>query len=166
MSAYQPRMDSVAREQRRIEAAKRLRRGESAVAVAADLGVAVNSVYEWGKTARAGGLRSLRTRPGRGRPPKLAREHWKALTRAVLRGPRACGFERELWTLPMIREYVEREYGVAYHEAHLSRFMRRLGLTAQKPMVRARERDEKAIRRFIEREFPALEKRRGGAARR
>lgn len=74
----------------------------------------------------------------RGRPPKLGREHWTALERAVLKGPRACGFERELWMLPTTGEYVERVYGVAHHEGHLSRFMRRLGLCVQKPMVRAR----------------------------
>ena len=93
---------------------------------------------------------------------KLEREHWAKLRRMVLRGPKACGFERELWTLPMVREFIQSEFGVEYHEDHLSRFMRRLGLSAQKPMARARERDEKAIKRFVEVEFPAIEKKRGG----
>ena len=81
----------------------------------------------------------------------------------VLRGPKACGFARELWTLPMIKELIERELNVSYHDDHLSKFMRRLGLSVQKPMVRARERDEKAIKRFVEVEFPAIEKKRGDA---
>ena len=42
--------------------------------------------------------------------------------------------------------------------------MRRLGLSVQKPMVRARERDEKAIKRFVAEEFPRIEKKRGPAA--
>ena len=166
MSRYSPRMDLKQREERRKEAVRRLRAGESAAVIAHDLGVAANSVYEWGKKARTGGLKALATRPGRGRPPKLAREHWKQLKRMVLKGPRACGFERELWTLPMIKELIEREHGVEYHEDHLSRFVRRLGLSVQKPMVRARERDEQAIKRFVEVEFPAIEKKRGHAAER
>jgi hypothetical protein len=36
--------------------------------------------------------------------------------------------------------------------------MREAGMSAQRPAVRARERDEKAIGRFAKSEFPALEK--------
>lgn len=157
-------MDLKQREERRMEAVRRLRAGESAPAVAADLGVAVNTVYTWGKRARVGGKKALKTKPGRGRPLKLEREHWALLKRMVLKGPRACGFARELWTLPMIKELIEREFNVSYHDDHLSRLVRRLGLSVQKPMVRARERDEKAIKRFIEVEFPAIEKKLGNAA--
>ena len=156
-------MDLKEREKRRMEAVDRLRAGESAPVVAADLGVAPNTVYAWGKRARNGGKKTLRTRAGRGRPSKLDQKQQDALKRMVLRGPRGCGFERELWTLPMIRELIGREFDVDYHEDHLSKFMRRLGLSAQKPMVRARERDEKAIKRFIEVDFPAIEKKRGVA---
>jgi transposase len=157
-------MDAKQRERRRFEAVRRLRAGEHAAVIAADLGVGTNSVYTWGKAARLGGVKVLKTKPGRGRPLKLGREHWKTLKRMVLAGPKACGFERELWTLPMIKELIERELGVEYHEDHLSRFMHRLGLSVQKPKVRARERDEKAIKRFVEVEFPAIEKKRGAAA--
>ena len=162
MSRYSPRMDLKEREKRRMEAVKRLRAGESARVVAADLGVASNTVYEWSKRARLGGKKALATKGGRGRPLKLEREHWAKLKKMVLKGPKVCGFERELWTLPMIREFIQSEFGVDYHEDHLSKFMRRLGFSAQKPMVRARERDEKAIKRFVQVEFPAIEKKRGG----
>lgn len=163
MSKYSPRMDARQREERRMEALRRLRSGEHAGVVAADLGVATNTVYTWGKLARLGGKKALKAKPGRGRRFKLGQEHWKTLKRMVLKGPRACGFERGLWTLPMIRELIRRELGVSYHEDHLSKFMRRLGLSVQMPMVRARERDEKAIKRFVEVEFPAIEKKRGNA---
>ena len=156
-------MDLKQREERRMEAVNRLRAGESAPVVAADLGVAPNTVYTWGKLARLGGQRALKSVPKSGRPLKLRREHWRALKRAILKSPMASGFDRELWTLPMVGEYIEREHGVKYHEDHLSRFVRRLGLSVQKPMVRACERDEKAIKRFVEVEFPAIEKKRGDA---
>jgi len=163
MSKYSPRMDAKQREERRMEAVKRLRAGEHAAVVAADFGVATNTVYMWGKRARLGGTKALRAKPGRGRTFKLGHEHWKTLKRMVLKGPRACGFDRGLWTLPMIRQLVLREFSVEYHEDHLSKFMRRLGLSVQMPVVRARERDEKAIKRFVEVEFPAIEKKRASA---
>jgi len=154
-------MDVKQREERRMEAVRRLSAGESAAVVAADLGVACNSVYEWGKLARLGGRKALKAVPKSGRPVKLDRTHWKRLTRMIIEGPSRHGFGRELWTLPMVRELIKREFGVDYHEDHLSRFMRGLGLSVQKPAVRATERDEKAIKRFVEREFPALEKKPG-----
>jgi transposase len=157
-------MDLKQREERRMEAVRRLRTGDSAALVAAELGVGVNTVYEWGKRARTGGVKALKSVPRTGRPLKLGREHWKIIKRAILKSPTASGFNRELWTLPMVREFILREFGVKYHEDHLSRFVRGLGLSVQKPMLRARERDEKAIRRFVKVEFPAIEKKRGGVA--
>lgn len=157
-------MDGKQREERRMEALRRLREGQSAQVVAADLGVASNTVYAWGKLARHGGSKALKAVAKSGRPLKLGREHWAKLKRMILRQPKACGFDRELWTLPMIKELIEREFGVDYHDDHLSRFVRRLGLSVQKPMVRAKERDEKAIKRFVKVEFPRLEKKRDDAA--
>ena len=158
-------MDAKQREQRRMEAIKRLRAGDPAPLVAADLGVAPNTVYAWGKLARSGGTKALKSVPKSGRPVKLAKEHWAVVRNAILKSPTASGFDRELWTLPMIGEFIRRTFGVNYHEDHLSRFVRRLGLSVQKPMVRARERDDKAIRRFVQVDFPKLEKKRGDAAR-
>lgn len=159
-------MDAKQREERRMEAVRRLRAGESAPLVAADLGVDPSTVYAWGKLARLGGKRALKAVPKSGRPLKLERKHWAKLKRMILKGTKKCGFDRELWTLPLIKELIEQEFGVDYHDDHLSKFIRRLGLSAQKPMVRAKERDEKAIKRFVEVEFPAIEKKRGDAARR
>lgn len=151
-------MDGNQRQERRREAVRRLRDGRSAALIAAELGVAINSVYTWGKLARLGGLAALKAKPKTGRPVKLARTHWKRLRRMILDGPARHGFDREPWTLPMVRVLIKREFKVDYHEDHLSRFLRGLGLSVQKPAVRAVERDEKAIKRFVEREFPAIEK--------
>lgn len=166
MSKYSPRMDAKQREERRMEAVRRLRARESAPVVAADLGVDPSTVYAWGKLARLGGKKALKAVPKSGRPLKLDREHWAELKRLILKGPKFCGFEHELWTLPLIKELIQREFGVDYHDDHLSKFIRRLGLSVQKPMVRAKERDEKAIKRFVEVEFPAIEKKRDDDARR
>lgn len=160
MEYRKPRMGVAQREARRIEVVRRLKAGERAAAVAADLGMAVNTVYALGKKARTRGVKSLKAVPKSGRPLKLDRTHWKTLKRMILKSPAACGFDRELWTLPLVQELILREFGVSYHDDHLSKFMRRLGLSPQKPAVRSRERDKRAIGRFVKTEFPALEKKR------
>jgi len=166
MKTYIARMNLQQREARRMEAVRRKEAGESVALIAADLGVGPNAVYQWAKQARVQGVDALRLKPRSGRKIKLARKHWDRLSKLVLAGPRACGFKTELWTLALIGELIQKEFGVEYHPDHLSRFMRRLGFSRQKPTVRARERDEAAIQKFVREEFPRLEKKRGVAARR
>jgi transposase len=83
----------------------------------------------WGKLARLGGTKAPKSVPKSGRPLKLEREHWKTVRRLIIKSPAASGFESELWTLPMIAEYIERQFGVKCHEDHLNRFVRGLGLS-------------------------------------
>lgn len=145
-----------------MEAVRRKRAGESVAVIAADLGVGANAVYQWDKMARVKGIEALKLKPRSGRKVKLEKEHWGRLRERVLAGPRECGFDTELWTLPLIAELIQIEFGVAYHPDHLSRFMRALGFSRQKPAVRARERDEAAVQAFVREEFPRIEKKRGG----
>lgn len=53
---------------------------------------------------------------------------------------------------------IQREFGVGYHPAHVSRLVRALGLSLQKPERRANQRDEEAIRRWKEERWPHLKK--------
>ena len=54
---------------------------------------------------------------------------------------------------------IRKEFGVSYHPAqHVSRLVRKLGLSLQKPMRRANQRDEEAIERWKEERWPSLKK--------
>jgi transposase len=53
---------------------------------------------------------------------------------------------------------IEREFGVSYHVDHVWKVLRRLGWSCQKPERRARERDEAAIRRWRESDWPRIKK--------
>jgi len=156
--AYIATMPSGQREARRVQAVKLRRAGEKATVIAERLGVAVHTVYAWCKKARIGGVRALKSKPKSGRPRKLGERERRELGRLVIAGPRASGSDRDLWTLPMIRELIQERFGVTYHVDHLGRVMALLNLTRQKPKVRAVERDEKEIKRFVAEVFPDLEK--------
>lgn len=76
------------------------------------------------------------------------------------------GFSSALWTCPRIAQVIQRRYGVKYHVDHLPKLMKSLGFSAQKPERQARERDEVAIRDWIDRVWPSLKKKPpGGTAR-
>ena len=96
MSKYTPAMDLKERELRRVETVKRLRAGTPAAQVAEDMGVALNTVYMWGKLAREGGKKALKSVPKSGRPLKLGREHWASLKKMILGSVSDSGFDRKL----------------------------------------------------------------------
>ena len=47
---------------------------------------------------------------------------------------------------------------VSYHSAHVSRLLKKLRLSLQKPERRANQRDEEAIERWKEQRWPSLKK--------
>jgi transposase len=60
-----------------------------------------------------------------------------------LREPRRTGFE-EMYGRVRVAELIRREFGVSYHPAHVSRLLKKLRLSLQKPERRANQRDEEA----------------------
>ena len=55
-------------------------------------------------------------------------------------------------------ELIRRQFGIRYHPAHVSRLLKSLGLSLQKPQRRAYQRDEEAIERWKEKRWPELKK--------
>ena len=57
-----------------------------------------------------------------------------------------------------MRDLIESECGVRYHEAHVWRILRSLGWSCQRPSGRALERDEPAIAHWQRYRWPQLKK--------
>jgi transposase len=79
------------------------------------------------------------------------------LEELLLQGATAHGWHNHLWTTDRVATLIERHFQVRYHHDHVGRFLRqRLRWSVQKPVRRARERDEEAIRRWQSQEFPRI----------
>jgi transposase len=155
-----PKGSSARLEQRRRDAVAMLRRGVKAAAVAKAVGVSLVSVGRWRKAAAAGGVKALAARPARGRPPKLSAGRRRELLGLLRQGPARHGFGTELWTLARVAEVIRRRWRVSYHPSQVWRILTGLGWSCQKPQCRARERDEREIRRWRRVEWPRIKKRR------
>lgn len=153
-------------EARRLKAWKLLREGVAPVDVARRLGVGRRSVRRWRAEADRKGSRGLDARPASGRPSRLTERWREALVNCLLTGARACGFPTDLWTCPRVAELIRRRFKVRYHVDHVSRLLRALGFSPQKPERRARERDEAAMRGWIRTEWPRVKKTPRGSGRR
>lgn len=128
--------------------------------IARILGVAKSSVSRWKKAWQAGGAQALARKSHPGRKPRLSATQKKRLVRLLLRGARKAGYDNDLWTCPRVAQLIEREFAVNYHPGWVWQILRDLGWSCQKPEPRARERDEAAIRRWRESDWPRIKKER------
>lgn len=153
-------------ERRRLEAIEILKRDKTITQeqVARRLGVTQPAISKWWKAYRAGGTKALKATPHTGRPGKVELELLQRLVPRLVQGAVAHGFETDVWTTSRIAKLIKREFGVAYHPDHVGRLLHKLGLSWQKPMVRAKERNDAEIQRWIKDEWPRLKKGRPGSA--
>ena len=80
----------------------------------------------------AEGLAGLHDRPRPGRPARLDTAQRETLHKLVLDGPDVEATGLSAWTLGELCREVEERWGIRYHEGHMSKVVRALGLSRQK----------------------------------
>ena len=158
MSTQELRLDW--REGRRRRAWELKQQGWKQQDIAAALGVTPGAVSQWLKRAQELGVEGLRRHPAPGRQPRLSAEQLTQLPALLAPGPEAYGFRGHVWTCRRVAEVIQRTFGVAYHPAHVSRLLHAVGQSVQRPVERATQRDEAAVRAWWQERWPALEKKR------
>ena len=146
------------REGRRLRAFELKKRGWKQAQIADALGVSEGAVSQWMKRAREEGVEGLRHKPPPGATPRLSEQERAKLPELLERGAEAHGFRGEVWTCERVAIVIRREFGVSYHPAHVSRLLKALRQSLQKPQRRAEQRDEEAIERWKEQRWPSLKK--------
>ena len=147
------------REGRRLRAFELKERGWKQTQIADALGVTEGAVSQWMKRATQEGVEGLKHKPPPGATPRLnEKERDKLAELLAHHDAEAYGFRGKVWTCERVAELIEREFGVRYHPAHVSRLLRALGFSLQKPVRRADQRDEEAIERWKENRWPELKK--------
>lgn len=143
---------------RRKDAVRRMRAGERPVDIARELGVSTTAVHNWKRAAAEGGLRALNAVPQHVPTCRLSDQQKRSLRTILRRGALAHGFPTDLWTCDRIAEVIFKQFGIHYDSGHLSRLLRALGYTPQKPKTEARERDPQAAEHFRRVTWPAVKK--------
>src|SRR5918999_106112 len=144
------------KEARRLHAGHLRQKGWPQRHIAEALGVSAAAVSQWLKRARQDGPQALRHRPPPGAPRRLASEQLARLPALLHRGPEAYGFRGQIWTRKRVAEVLRLELGVVYHPTHVGRLLKALRWRPQKPVRRARQRNEAAIAHWREGTWPAL----------
>ena len=153
------KLDHASLEALRIRAVRSVQDGESPEDVARILRVTPRAMYRWLALYRRGGWNALKAKPLAGRPPKLDGDMLKWLYKTVTqKNPLQFRFQFALWTRDMVAELIERKYGIRLARNSVGRLLAQLGITPQKPLYRAMERDETPVQTWLKTEYPKIKK--------
>jgi transposase len=148
------------KEGRRLRAWELSQAGWSQAAIAEALGVTPGAISQWLSRAKEGGVAALYKSKTPGPKPRLSAEQRARLPELLARGAEAYAFRGDIWTRSRVAEVIWRESGVRHTPTHVGRILRDCGWSLQKPIRRACQRDEEAIRRWQEERWPEVKKRR------
>lgn len=140
-------------------AVQRVREGEKPSVVIASFGFNRPVIYKWLKAAagRGRGLRALRSTRGTGRPRSLTPAQERQVFRWINgRDPRQYGLDFGLWTRRIVALLIKRKFGIRLGVTAVGALLAKLGLTPQKPLQRAYQRDPQAIERWQREVYPAI----------
>jgi len=121
-------------------------------------GVGRTSIYNWLQDYYTGGYRALTSRR-RGRPHEGRLQGHQAATIVHLitrRCPSQLHLPFALWTREAIQQLIAQRTGLQVSVWTVGRYLKHWGFTPQKPLRRAYEQDPKAVRRWLEQEYPAI----------
>ncbi|CAD6563496.1 IS630 family transposase ISCARN25 [Paraburkholderia sabiae] len=138
-----------------------VRGGMTQTAAANIYSVSLRAVSKWMKLSREGGWRALK--PGkRGRQPGSGRlNHTQAVRIRKLiieRMPDQLALPFHLWTRESVVQLIEREYGITVSATTAGRYLKAWGMSAQKPVSRTYERNDTAIARWLDEDYPKIAK--------
>lgn len=150
--------DFSALELRRRQAIEWILQGRPKAEVARRSGVSWQAVWTWWRAYQRSGTRGLARRKHPGPKPKLPRRKLAQLPRLLSQGAVAHGFSTEVWTTQRVAQLIWQRFRVRYDRDHVGRLLHSFAWSWQKPTGRARERDEKAIRRGVQHTWPRLKK--------
>lgn len=126
------------------------------------LGVKPHTVGAWAKAYKMGGIKGLKEKK-RGVKPEGRRllnpVQEKQIREMILDTmPDQLKLPYGLWTRKAVKELIGRELGVAMAINTTGDYLRKWGFTPQKPKKRAYGQGPEKVRKWLEEEYPAIEK--------
>ena len=116
-------------------------------------------IYRWLKQYDEGGYDSLESRMPPGAQLLITAEMDDWLKQTILTcTPVKFGYDTNLWTVPIIVELLEQQFGVTVGESTVRLHLKALKLTCQKPEYQDAKRDEQEIEHFLNDKFPKIQR--------
>jgi transposase len=153
------KLDHATLEALRVRAVGMVQKGESPEVVGKALGLNRTTIYVWLAMYRHGGWGALKAKPVPGRPPKLGGKQLKWIFDTVTqKNPLQLKFEYALWTREMVASVIKDKFKIKLSVVSVGRLLAQLGITPQKPLHQAIERDEALVQKWLKTEYPKIKR--------
>jgi transposase len=151
------KLDHATLEAMRERAVRSVQNGESPEVAARVIGVNRSTMYGWLAQYRRGGWGALKAKPLFGRPPKLDDKKLKWIYNTVTqKNPLQLKFVFALWTREMVAKLIKDKFNISLSLGSVGRLLAQLGISCQKPLHHALERDEALVQKWLKQEYPKI----------
>ncbi len=119
--------------------------------VAYIMGVHQTTVWRWSKKFKEGGVDGLRDNPKGHNPSKLSQEHRHIIFEWLRRGKNA-DEDRVHWTIPLLKDEVQRVFGIRMGKTPLWRMVRTLKFRQKVPRphhAKANRKEQEAFKKNV-----------------
>lgn len=149
-----------AQEVLRFRVVRAVRGGMRKSVAARAFGVSRTSIDRWLAITALGNINSLKSkRRGRPKGTRLAPHQAATTVRLITdRCPDQLKLPFFLWTRQAVQQLLAQRYGLQVSVWTVGRYLARWGLTPQKPLRRAYERNPLAVKHWLDTEYPAIVK--------
>lgn len=153
------KLDSATQAHLRRSVVLAVRDGMKQTQAAQVFDVSLRAVNKWVALDKKGGLRTLKPkrrgrRTGEGR---LDQSQSMRIRKMIIDAmPDQLKLPFYLWTRAAVASLIKREYGIAVSLTTVGRYLKAWGMSPQKPMRRAYERNDAAIALWLSEEYPAI----------
>lgn len=130
--------------------------------VAQMFGIRPGTITEWAKAHKSVGFDGLKAKPKGNKSEDmllLSASVQKEIQLMIIdKMPDQLKLDYALWTRKAIKELIEREFGIILAITTTGDYLRSWGYTPQKPKKKAYEQCDKKVQKWLDEEYPAIEK--------
>jgi transposase len=150
-------IEDTIRSSYRKKAINLIKKGEIAIL----FGVNKNTVSNWCKQYEATGSFKSKKKGVKSEDKKLiSNTQEKAIQLMIIdKMPDQLKLDYALWTRKAVKELVEREFGIVLAINTMGDYLRKWGFTPQKPKKKAYEQCSKKVQKWLNEEYPEIQKR-------
>jgi transposase len=145
-------------EELRLRTVKQVEEGESPEKLAKALKLHRSTIYKWIALSVSGGEKALLAKPIPGRPSALEEKHLKWLAKTLLdKTPHQFKLPFALWTRSQIIHVLKLQFGIKVGKSIISRTLKKLGYTFQKPTIRFKQQDPVIVHKWLAEDYKKIQ---------
>lgn len=144
----------------RIRAIELYQKDEKINDIAYYLGFHRGVVSKWISIFKKNGKKALLSKKANGPSYKLSEKEIKEILSILYDDATIYGFETPLWNCKRVQQMIFKKTGKRIHTTNIMRLFRKLNLSPQKPERLTKQKNKKAVRKWIKEEWPKIDKRR------